>query len=90
MKRRDFLQSSLILGGALVPLDLFPAPVQQVLAFLPFAYILNFPVQILLGNLAAPALLQGFAAQILWILLFVGFKQLLWRKGLKQYAAVGA
>ena len=79
-----------VLGGALVPLDLFPAPVQQVLAFLPFAYILNFPVQILLGNLAGAALLQGFAVQFLWIVLFVGLRQLLWRKGLRQYAAVGA
>ncbi|WP_119459534.1 ABC-2 family transporter protein [Rhodospirillaceae bacterium SYSU D60014] len=80
----------IVLGGALVPLDLFPAPVQQILAFLPFAYILNFPVQILLGNLPGPALLQGFVVQILWILLFIGLRQLLWRRGLRQYAAVGA
>jgi ABC-2 type transport system permease protein len=80
----------IVLGGAVVPLDLFPASVQQALAFLPFAYLLNFPVEVLLGKLTGPAVLRGFVVQLLWILLFVGLRHLLWRNGLKRYSAVGA
>ena len=80
----------IVLGGAVVPLDLFPASVQQALAFLPFAYLLNFPVEVLLGKLTGPAVLRGFVVQLLWILLVVGLRHLLWRNGLKRYSAVGA
>jgi ABC-2 type transport system permease protein len=79
-----------ILGGGAVPLDLFPALVRDVLAWLPFAAVLDIPVQILLGKIAAGGIILGFAKQIGWIIILTGLRQVMWRAGLKRFSAVGA
>ncbi len=78
------------LSGWIVPLALFPDVVQTWLHFLPFRYILSFPVEILLGQLSSGEILQGFAIQWLWVAVFLAVYRLLWTRGLRHYSAVGA
>lgn len=80
----------MVLGGGLVPLDLFPPGIRAALDWLPFRYMLDFPVQVLLGRIAGLELLQGFAVQAVWAALFIALQRLLWRRGLRRYGAVGA
>jgi ABC-2 type transport system permease protein len=61
-----------------------------VLAWLPFAAVLDIPVQILLGKIAAGGIILGFAKQIGWIIILTGLRQVMWRAGLKRFSAVGA
>ena len=78
------------LSGQLAPLDLFPVPVQWLAEFLPFKWMIAFPVQLMLGQLPADAILPGFAMQFTWLWLSLGTLLLLWQRGLRQYSAAGA
>lgn len=79
-----------LFSGWIIPIAMFPATIVTALMYLPFRYMLSFPVEIFLGNLTAAEIGLGFAIQWGWILiLFVGYR-LLWRTGLKHYSAVGA
>ncbi len=78
------------LSGALAPLSLYPEAIQRVLVYTPFPYLVDFPVQVLLGNVTGAALVQGLLIQVLWAAFFIALRLLLWRRGLERYGAVGA
>lgn len=77
-------------SGYLVPLDLLPAPVTQLLMLLPFRAMLGFPVDLLLGRLAPAEIAAGLGLQLFWGLALWALMQILWRRGLRRYGAVGA
>lgn len=77
-------------SGYLVPLDLLPAPVTAALSLLPFRAMLGFPVDLLLGRLAPGEVGAGLGLQLLWLAALFGLMQLMWRRGLRRYGAVGA
>ncbi len=78
------------LSGALIPLELFPDAVRATIAYTPFPYMIDFPVQVFLGKVVGAELWRGLATQGAWVLAFVGLRLVLWRQGLKRYGAVGA
>lgn len=80
----------LILGGALVPLDLFPPTVARIIEMTPFPYILGFPVEAALGALEDGELAFGLGVQTAWMVLTGVMALLLWRAGLRGYVAAGA
>ena len=77
-------------SGYLVPLDLFPPLVRDILYVLPFRYTMSFPVELLTGRLSLAMILQGIAIQWVWIAAFYALNRWVWRKGLRRYSAVGA
>jgi ABC-2 type transport system permease protein len=81
---------NMIFGGGLVPLDLFPPALRQVLLYTPFRCVIDFPVSLLVGQASARQILFGFALQLAWAAIFIGLRRLLWHRGLKRYSAVGA
>lgn len=80
----------MVFGGALFPINLLPPTAQQIMALTPFPYMIGFPVDIMLGELSNAELLRGFGMQMFWTVVFVATRQLVWRRGLKRYSAVGA
>jgi ABC-2 type transport system permease protein len=78
----------MFLSGMIAPLELFPAALRQVLLWTPFPYMIYFPASLLLGLPVNVA--QGFAAIIIWTILFYILNRWLWRQGLKQYSGMGA
>lgn len=78
-----------ILGGGVFPLALLPERVQAALVYTPFPYIIDFPVRVLAEGVPADELIRGYAMQIVWIALIAIAHRLLWREGLKRFAAVG-
>jgi ABC-2 type transport system permease protein len=80
----------MMLGGLIAPLDLFPVGVAAVAKFLPFRFMLSFPVEIMLGRLTAEELVIGLAAAVFWVLAMLAVYRWLWRKGLTQFSAFGA
>lgn len=80
----------IILGGSVIPIDLFPSVIRRLVIWLPFASVLDFPVQVLLGKLTMSAILLGFARQLVWIALLTWLRQTMWRHGMKRFSAVGA
>ncbi len=80
----------MLLGGLVAPLDLFPASVQAVAKFLPFRYMLSFPVEIMLGRLSVEEIHFGIALTAFWVGAMLMVFRWLWRRGLKQFSAFGA
>jgi viologen exporter family transport system permease protein len=78
-----------LLGGLLLPLSIFPAAAQQILAWLPFRYLFAFPVETLLGRLTFGEWLQGLLVTTLWIGLLAALSSVVWRRGGKVYTGVG-
>jgi ABC-2 type transport system permease protein len=76
-------------GGHLFPLDILPPTVAHVLSFTPFPYQMFFPVSIYLGRTTGHALWQGLAIQALWVGLAYALARVVWRRGMRKYAAYG-
>jgi ABC-2 type transport system permease protein len=81
---------NMIFGGGLVPLDLFPPALRQVLLYTPFRSVIDFPASLLVGHPTATEIAFGFAVQLAWAAIFVGLRRLLWQRGLRRYSAVGS
>jgi ABC-2 type transport system permease protein len=77
-------------SGYLVPLELLPAPVTQLLLLLPFRAMLSFPVELLLGRLGPAQIAAGLGLQLFWAVALLLLMRLMWRRGLRRYSAVGA
>lgn len=77
------------LGGRLGPLAVMPGFIRRIGAWAPFRYMTVFPVEIAMGRLTGAEVLVGLVVQVLWLgcgyLLF----RVIWRLGIRQYAAVG-
>lgn len=85
-----YFLGKLFLAGQLAPLVMLP-PVWQTLASVtPYRWMLSFPVELLLGRVTAVAAWQGLGIQVVWTLLGVVAVKLIWRAGIKRYAAFGA
>lgn len=85
------LQDALIfiLAGVVAPISLLPDWLQTTARFLPFRYMVGFPVEILTAPLNPAELIGGFAIQTGWLLVAAAATTLLWQRGLKRYYAIG-
>lgn len=79
----------MLLSGKLLPLSFFPPVLQQINRFLPFQYLLAFPVSLLQGQIDSFQILFGLAIQGFYVLLFLWIQALLFKKGLRQVGVVG-
>jgi ABC-2 type transport system permease protein len=80
----------LFLSGQVAPLSLFPPAFQVLAAILPFRWMLNFPVELLLGRLTPNEALIGLGVQAVWVGLAFVVMRIIWRAGIRLYSAVGA
>jgi ABC-2 type transport system permease protein len=78
-----------LLGGAMLPLSLFPAWSRPVLDALPFRYLYDFPVGTLIGRIGPRAWLIGVAVSLAWWLAMAGVTRIVWRRGMLSYTGVG-
>ena len=79
---------TLFLSGLLAPVISFPEYVKSWIYVTPFPYLIDFPANILSGNVTN--LINGFLMQIFWIsVLFPLFKRI-WSIGAKKYTAMGS
>jgi ABC-2 type transport system permease protein len=85
------VQDSLVflLGGQLAPTALLSSWMKNAALFLPFRYMIGFPVEIIAGNLSISEINFGFTVQSIWVLFTFVLFVIVWRAGVKQYSAVG-
>lgn len=67
----------IVLSGSLVPLPLFPDWLQPMLAFQPFAGLVDTPFRIYSGHLTDAAALAALARQAVWTLIIIALGRLL-------------
>lgn len=78
----------IFLSGMIAPIEVFPPAVKNIVLWTPFPYIMHFPAALLIGlpvNFA-----RGVLIMLAWTSGFIILNRWLWRKGLKQYSAMGA
>lgn len=80
----------IFLSGNFAPLAVMPQPVQILANFLPFRWLIGFPIELTLGRLTPQEALIGFAAQLFWLAVVLVILKFVWRAGVKQYSAVGS
>jgi len=77
------------LGGQMFPLDIMPPAIQAVMKWLPFYYELFCPIAIFQGRLRGGEMLGALAIQCGWMLAMWLAANLMWKRGLGHYQAVG-
>jgi ABC-2 type transport system permease protein len=76
-------------SGAFFPLDILSKSTLLAFQFLPFAYIIYFPLKIYLGGLNEAQIFRGLGIQMIFIFIFALFASAIWRRGLKRYSGEG-
>jgi ABC-2 type transport system permease protein len=84
-----WLVSFMVFSGYLVPVELFPGPLRVLVAWLPFRYQIGFPVEVMTGAYALPAALVMLARQWAFVLGLLLAGMVVWRRGLRRFAAYG-
>ena len=78
------------LSGGIFPLAVFGPSAGRVLSFLPFRFTIQFPTELLCGRIPSASVAPSFALAAFWILFLAALSQLVWRRGIRRFAAVGS
>jgi ABC-2 type transport system permease protein len=77
-------------SGVLFPLSYLKTfPLSPLFIFLPYKYIINFPLDTLLGQVNIRDIFLGIGLQIIWIVALYKAYIMLWKKGVKIYGGYG-
>jgi len=76
-------------SGIGVPLPLFPAWLQQIIAILPFRGLIDTPFRIYIGHLAGPDALIAVAHQCAWLVALVLLGRMTLQRGLSRLVVQG-
>ncbi|MEZ4664053.1 MAG: ABC-2 family transporter protein [Caldilineaceae bacterium] len=79
----------IFLSGNFAPLAVMPGWIQVLADFLPFRWLIAFPIELMLGRLSPTEALIGWR-EIFWLVAAQVLLSFVWRAGVKQYAAVGS
>lgn len=86
--RQIFGFFAVLFSGAFIPLELFPEGLRSVLVYTPFPFITSVPAHIFLGT-GSTSLWEATTILLGWIGLFGLGAGIIWRRGLRLYAAAG-
>lgn len=82
--------SLMLMGGELVPIDLMPPNLSELLLSLPFSSGVYIPIAFITGRCDWNLLYQGYA-NITWGLAIVGLISfVMWKRGVREYTGTGA
>ena len=79
-----------VLSGYAIPISLFPAGMPQYVRFTPFYLSLGFAVDLLQGKLDPNEFSSLLGGQLIWVVTLAGIARVLWIRGVRVHAAVGA
>ncbi len=67
-----------LLGGSVIPVDLFPAFMKPLMAVMPFQHMFYTPTAILIGHIPPERVLALLQQQAVWVALMAAACQLMW------------
>ncbi|RZA19120.1 MAG: hypothetical protein EOP10_20020 [Proteobacteria bacterium] len=79
-----------LLGGQLVPLDLYPVWAQEILKYTPFPMLAALPAEALLGKLTWANFSFGLCVGLIWSVVGLGIAQFIFNRGVRNYSGIGA
>jgi ABC-2 type transport system permease protein len=78
-----------VFSGYLVPLELFPPLLRQISEWLPFRYVLAFPVELMTARVGFDEAAGLFARQFAWVAGLGVLASVLWSRGVSRFQAFG-
>lgn len=78
-----------VFSGYLIPIDLFPPRLQAVVDWLPFRYQIGLPVELMTGAHSRGEAWRLLAGAGAWVAVLAGATAVLWRRGVREFAAYG-
>ncbi len=78
-----------VLSGYVVPVDLFPPALRATVDWMPFRYQIGFPVEVMTGAVSPGQALTLLARQWMWVVIGFATTAVMWRRGLRRFAAYG-
>jgi len=78
-----------VLGGYIVPVELFPRRLREAIDWLPFRYQLGLPVEIMTGAHGRAEALALLGRQWCMVAAMFAVVAIVWRHGVKRFAAFG-
>ncbi|MBD3922232.1 ABC-2 family transporter protein [Paenibacillus sp. PR3] len=84
-----FNQGVYLLSGAIFPLTIFGDTFARISSYLPFQYVVFFPVNIINGSLADHEIVRGLLVQVVWVMALMMISKFSWDSGMRKYVAVG-
>ncbi len=79
----------MVISGGVFPIDVLGEGFRNFINFMPFLYTTGFSIQVITGSLTIEKIISGLFIQIIWIAILSILSQIVWKKGLKKYVAVG-
>lgn len=76
-------------SGAVIPLALFPAWLRVLSDFLPFKYLYDFPLRLLLGEVSGADLVTGMLISVFWVVLLGSLLLLSYRSAVNKCTVQG-
>jgi ABC-2 type transport system permease protein len=81
--------SEIFLTGRLAPMQILPPVIVTIATFSPFRWMISFPVELLLGQVAPQDVVPGLAIQLFWLAFMIGLLRVVWGAAVRRYGAVG-
>ncbi|MDO8609465.1 MAG: ABC-2 family transporter protein [bacterium] len=78
----------LIFAGFVVPIEFLLHPLNIIAKFLPFSYIIYYPVIAFQGKLSIIQSINIIIIQLIWIMFFTIIYQIMWKKGMRKFSGV--
>lgn len=78
---------TVFLSGAIIPLDLYPNWIREILVYTPFPYLTYYSIKIFQGELHL--LWQSSIVILAWSIVIFIICQQLWKRGMKHYTGAG-
>jgi ABC-2 type transport system permease protein len=79
----------LLMSGRLVPMSLMPQWMQDLSLLLPFYWAFGFPIETMIGSPGVAKLTGGLLMQALWTVVGFLVMNVVWRRAIRRYDAVG-
>jgi viologen exporter family transport system permease protein len=84
-----YMMINYFLSGHMIPLDFLPAPIFNVVKYLPFQYLAYFPPAIMLGRYSHAELARELSIELVWIVGLLAANRIAFARGVKRYGAFG-
>lgn len=76
-------------SGRVAPIALMPVWIQSMAEALPFYYVVAFPVEVITGRITGMAIWDGVLIQFVWLAAALLLMNLVWRRAVRNFSAVG-
>ncbi|MEX0937725.1 MAG: ABC-2 family transporter protein [Pirellulales bacterium] len=76
-------------SGHMFPLDMLPAPWNQLVDLIPLKYLAYFPAAVFLGKIEGAELVRGMWIQVAWVGVFMVLCRIALNRGQRRYSGFG-